>query len=111
MPQFQLNCIDAQDDCLICLTKTMGLSVHLISHEQFNLNQVINLANYSSLGNFTDKPNTDFFLLYSVEVFQIMFFKIFSSSPRVMSQQNFKLSKCFSNLKATGGLHVTSSKT
>ena len=27
--QFQLNCIDAQDDCLICLTEAMGLSVHL----------------------------------------------------------------------------------
>ena len=38
MPEFQLNCIDAQDDCLICLTETMGLSVHLTSHEQFSPN-------------------------------------------------------------------------
>ena len=61
MPQFQLNCINAQDDCLICLTETIGISIHLTSHEQVNPNEVINLANYSSLGNFTDKSNTDFF--------------------------------------------------
>ena len=60
--QFQLNCIDAQDDCVICLTEAMGLSIHLTSHfNQFNPNQVINLASYSP-GNFMDESNTDFFL-------------------------------------------------
>ena len=52
LPQFQLNCINAQDDYLIYLTEAMDPSIHLTSHEQFNPNQVIHLASYSSLGNF-----------------------------------------------------------
>ena len=59
--QSQFNCISAQDDCPICLTEAIGLSVHLTLHEQFNPNQVINLASYSHLGNFMDESNTDFF--------------------------------------------------
>ena len=99
LPQFQLNCINAQGDCPIRLKEAMGLSVHLTSHEQFNLNQLINLACYSRLGNLMDESNTDFFLLNIVEIlsdyFQIS--KNFPACLQVISQENFRLSTEQSN--------------
>ena len=79
----------------------MGLSVHLTSHEQFNPNQVINLASYFPPGNFMDTSDIDFFSLTLLRSF-ISFsnFKNISSCLRVMSKENFRLLKCFSKLSA-----------
>ena len=96
LPQFQLNCIDAQDDCPICLTEVMGPSVHLTSHEQFNPSQLINLASYSPLGNFMDESNTDFVLLNIVEVFQIIFkFQKTFQLPSSHEPRKFQIVKFF----------------
>ena len=38
------------------------------------------------------------------------FSNFFASSPRVMSQENFKLSKCLSNFIAIGGLYMSHQK-
>ena len=101
LPQFQLNCINAQDDCLIYLTEAIGLSIHQTSDEQFNPNHVIHLASYSSLGNFMDESNTDLFLNI-VEIFQLRLFSNFKKLSRclqVKSQENFRLSNMFLKLK------------
>ena len=107
LPQFQLNCTNAQDNCLICLTEAMGLSVYLTSHEQFSPNQVIYLASYSPPGNITDKSSTDFFILNIVEIFQIISqTSNFSCCLRGMSQEYFRLSKCFLNLNSYSTLQA-----
>ena len=101
LPHFQLNCINAQDDCLICLTEVMGpSSVHLTSHKQFNPSQIVNLASYSPLRNFMDDSNTDFFLLNIVEILRLFSnFKKLSSCLQLMFQENFRLSEIFLTLK------------
>ena len=96
LSQFQLNCIGAQDDCQICFTEATGLSVHLTTHEQFNRNQVINFASYSPPGNFTNKSNTDFFLLIIVEIFKIILkFKKFFQLPSSHEPRKFQIVKMF----------------
>ena len=98
-PQFQLRCIDAQDDCLICLTEAMGPSVHLAPNERFNPNQVIHLVSYSPPGNFTDKPNTNFLSQTLLRSF-ILFSNLKKTFQRPLSHEprKFQIVKMFSKL-------------